>query len=187
MTAISTQITPQDLLEMEDGHRYELINGELVERNMGAMSSHIASNVNQIVSTHVRENGLGLVFTTDCGYQIYADDPDKVRFPDGSFIKSGRLPNDEPPGGHVRIAPDWALEVISPNDLAWKVQVKVQEYLEAGVKLVWVVYPDSKEVLVYQSRADFKRLSVKDEIRMNDIMPEFHCQVADFFSQPASD
>ena len=122
-----------------------------------------------------------MVFATDCGYQIYSDDSDKVRFPDGSFIQSGRLPNDEPPSGHIRIAPDWALEVISPNDLAWKVQVKAQEYLAVGVRVVWVVYPDSREVLVYHGDSEVERLSSNDELGGYVVFPGFSCPVSDIF------
>lgn len=139
-----------------------------------------------MIGNFVNEHSLGLVFAPDCGYQIYADDPDKVRFPDGSFVCSGRLPNDEPPDGHVRIAPDWALEVISPNDLAWKVQVKVQEYLEAGVQVVWVVYPDSREILIYRADQDVKRLSINDQLTGGDVLPGFACGVADIFIQDHS-
>lgn len=179
-------VTPEELLEMPDGHRFELIDGELVERNMGAESSRIAQIINRRIDNYAEERNLGLVWGPDCGYQIFPDDPDKVRYPDGSFIASGRLPGDEPPRGHVRIAPDLALEVVSPNDLAWKVDEKVQDYLDAGVRLVWVVFPDTRAVFVYRPDADVKRLTPQDHLSGEDILPGFSVPVAELFPIPAS-
>src|SRR5262245_19323125 len=124
MNTISTleQHSPEELLSLADGHRYELIDGQLVERKMGARASLIAAAIIHLLRQHARAQGLDLVFATDCGYQIFANNPGRVRFPDGSFIRRGRLPNDEPPAGHVRIAPDLVVEVVSPNDLAEEVE-----------------------------------------------------------------
>ena len=138
LPVVSQHYTPEDLLALPDGHRFDLVDGHLVERSMGAESSWIAQQVNHRLCSYVAESRRGLVLGPDCGYQIFSDDPNRVRFPAGSFIHSGRLPNDVPPRGHVRIAPDLILEVVSPNDLAWEVDVKVTEYLQAGVLLVWV-------------------------------------------------
>jgi Uma2 family endonuclease len=180
----ATMVTPEELLEMPDGHHYELIDGELVERNMGAESSRIAQLINQRTGAFADTHHLGLVWGPDCGYQIFSDDPDRVRYPDGSFIASGRLPGDEPPRGHVRIAPDLALEVVSPNDLAWKVDEKVQDYLDAGVHLVWVVFPDTRAVFVYRADADVKRLTPQDHLSGEDILPGFSVPVAELFPKP---
>jgi len=139
---VSHQYTPEDLLTMPDGHRFDLVDGHLVERHMGAESSWIAQQVNRRLGNDVAASQGGLVLGPDCGYQIFPDDPNQVRFPDGSFIRRGRLPHDVPPRGHVRIVPDLLIEVVSPNDLAWEVEVKVTEYLRAGVPLLWVFYPD---------------------------------------------
>ena len=179
-----TMVTPEELLEMPDGDRYELIDGELVERNRGAESSRIAQKINQRIGVFAESHHLGLVWGTDCGYQIFSDDPDKVRYPDGSFIASGRLPGDQPPKGHLRIAPDLALEVVSPNDLAWKVDEKVEDYLSAGVRLVWVIFPDTRAVFVHRPDADVKRLTRRDHLSGEDILPGFSVPVAELFPSP---
>src|SRR6266567_962345 len=97
------QPSPEMLLKEEFRNCYELIDGKLVERHMGAESSLIAAAVIFLLNQYVRAHKLGKVFATDCGYQIFPDDPNKVRFPDGSFIARGRLPDDKPPRGHIRI------------------------------------------------------------------------------------
>jgi hypothetical protein len=76
--------TPEDLLSMADGHCYDLVNGQLVERPMDAESSRIAQLINQRIGLFADSHQCGLVWGPDCGYQISADDPNKVRYPDGS-------------------------------------------------------------------------------------------------------
>ena len=147
-SVMSQRYTPEDLLAMADGHRFDLVDGQLVERNMGAESSWIAQQTNRYLGNYAETSKHGLVLGPDCGYQIFPDDPNRVRFPDGSFIRSGRLPNDALPRGHIRVVPELVLEVVSPNDLAWEVDLKVTEYLQAGVPLIWVFYPDTRTVSV---------------------------------------
>ncbi len=172
--------TPEALLAMPDGHRFELVDGHLVERNMGAESSWVAQQINRRLGNYA-EVHQGLVMGPDCGYQIFPDDSNRVRFPDGSFIQSGRLPHDQPPRGHVQIVPDLVIEVISPNDLAWEVEAKVAEYLRAGVLLIWVFYPDTRTVWVYRLDGDATRLSVGDQLTGEQRLPGFTCPVADVF------
>src|SRR3954466_10521833 len=106
---------PEDLLAMSKDLRYELVEGQLVEMPaMGAKANLIASELFRLLINHVKVGQLGLCFSDGCGYQCFAHDPKRVRFPDGSFVRSGRLPGDKPPDGHMRIAPDLAIEVVSP-------------------------------------------------------------------------
>jgi Uma2 family endonuclease len=180
-SVVSQRYTPEDLLAMPDGHRFELIDGRLVERNMGAESSWIALQVNHYLCSYIATTRSGLVLGPDCGYQIFPDDPHRVRFPDGSFIRSGRLPDDMPPRGHVRTVPDLVLEVVSPNDLAWEVEMKVADYLHAGVPLVWVCYPDTRTVWAYRAHGEVTRLGVGDTLSDPEVLPGFTCLVADIF------
>jgi Uma2 family endonuclease len=174
-------VTPEDLLQMPDGHHYELVNGKLVERNMGAESSGIAANFIRLVGQFVHAHNLGKVFVSDCGYQCFADDPKKVRYADGSFIARGRLPDDRTPKGHVRIAPDFAVEVVSPNDLADEVEAKRVEWLRAGVRLLWIVYPQTQTVHVYRLSAHPLALGGDDELKGDDVLPNFTCKAAELF------
>ncbi len=150
--------TPEELLALDDG-RYELINGQLVEKPVGAVSSMIALVATSLIRPYVHAHRLGLMFGADCGYQIFAADAGRVRYPDASFVRRGRLPNDKPPTGHMRIAPDWALEVISPNELAKDVDQKIEDYLQAGIRLIWVIYPDTRRVYVFRPNKQVSRLT----------------------------
>ena len=182
-TALAETIhTPEELLEMEAGHQFELINGQLVERNMGAESSRLSTILITKINSHSETNNLGLVFSQDCGYQVFADDPGRVRYPDGSFIRRGRLPDDKPPRGHVRIAPDLMIEVVSPNDIAWQIDERVDDFLKAGTPLVWVIYPDTRSVHVYRQGGSSARLTAEAELSGEDVLPGFTCKVADLFA-----
>lgn len=176
--------TPEDLLSMPDGDRYELVDGRLVERAMGFESSWIGGRVFSALSAHCDARSLGWVLPADASYQCFPDASDKVRKPDVSFINRGRLPDERPPTGHCRIAPDLAVEVISPNDLFAEVGEKVQEYLEAGVRLVWVVNPSTRFVHVHRPDGRASDLSGDDQVSGEDVVDGFSCRVADLFQSP---
>src|SRR5947208_12087963 len=117
VAALDTRPTPEDLLTMPDGEHYELVNGELVEKRMGTKSSWIAGEVQRRLGNFIETSRAGWVLPAEASYQCFPDDPKRVRRPDVSFIRRGRLPGEELPEGHTPIPPDLAVEVVSPNDL----------------------------------------------------------------------
>src|SRR5262245_46942445 len=127
--------TPEELLALPDGHRYELVDGRLVERKMGVVSSRLAAILIRMLDLFAHTHKLGLVFATDCGYQIFPAQPTKVRFPDGSFVRQDRLPAGKLPPGHFRVVPDLVVEAVSPNDEAEDLDQRIEEYLQVGVGL----------------------------------------------------
>jgi len=185
MTTTAARYTAQDLLTLSDSVNYELVDGNLVGRHMGSESSAIGLAIGVVLSNFVKANGLGHLFNADCGYQCFPGHPDWVRKPDVSFIKTGRLPDERVPEGHVRIAPDLAVEVISPGDIAYEVDEKVELYLAAGVRLVWVVNPKTRSVRIHRpsdSKAGpISALSESQRISGEDVLPGFQCDVAEFF------
>lgn len=175
--------TPEETLRIEDGHRYEWIDGQWVEKKiMGAKAGLILLRIMIRVGAFAEARQLGLPFSSDAGYLIFPDTPKRVCYPDGSLIRRGRLPDDQAPEGHIHIAPDLALEVVSPNDLAYEVEQKVVDYLQAGVSLVWVVYPNTRHVMVYRRNGPCSRLTPGDELSGEDLLPGFTCRIADIFA-----
>src|SRR4051794_13564335 len=153
MTTINAPatVTPEDLLTMPDAVNYELVDGRLVERNMGMESSEIAIRIALLLGTFLRGHPLGRLFGADASYRCFPTAPGKVRKPDVSFIRTSRLPGGRAPRrGHCSIPPDLAVEVVSPDDEATELDQKVDEYLTAGVPLVWLVWPESRTVVVYR-------------------------------------
>jgi Uma2 family endonuclease len=120
----------------------------------------------------------------DCSYQCFPDRPRLVRKPDVSFICLGRLPEEREPEGHVRIPPDLAIEVLSPNDLDYETDEKVAEYLAAGVRLVWVINPEYRTVLVYRADRSIAGAWEEGELDGEDVLPGFKCPARNLFLTP---
>ena len=153
-----THYTPEDLLSLPEYGRFELIDGQLVERKMGAKSSLAATNLLIRMGSFVQSNHLGLVFQADCGYQIFTEEPGRVRFADGSFIRHGKLSEDRVPQGHCRVVPDLVIEAVSPNDTAYALEEKIAQWLGAGVRLVWVLYPETQRMQVHRADGTVSKL-----------------------------
>lgn len=120
--------TPEDLLLLGSrGNGFELVGGCLVEKKSGGLASSIGSQLAALLVEHGQRAGRGWVLGPAGGYQCFPNDRRKVRKPDVSFIRCGRLPAERVPDGHIPLAPDLAVEVVSPNDTAYEVDTKVQE------------------------------------------------------------
>jgi Uma2 family endonuclease len=177
--------SPQDLLKMPDGDRFELVDGHLVEHTMSAWSSYVGGVVYQMMDSHARAKQLGWVLPEGTTFQCFPDDPNKVRRADVSFFSLERLSVEQAMSeGHLRIAPDLAVEVVSPNDLLYKVHEKIQDFLKAEVKLVWVVDPQARFVEVHRPRGAGTILREHDFLEGEDVLPGFRCRVGDLFLPP---
>lgn len=177
--------TPDDLLVLPYAAHYELVGGELVERKHASESNCVGGRLHALLAAHVAAEGLGWVFEQDAGFQCFDDDPDEVRKPDVSFVSHARLP-DGPPPGHCRVAPDVAVEVIAPHETYAEIEEKVDEYLAAGVRLVWVVNPPNRSVRVHRPDGSVTDLRQADDLAGEGVIPGFRCPVAALFEPPAT-
>lgn len=184
MTQTGIKMTAEELLGLtDDGKRYELVEGELREMTpAGARHGSATAALTVLLGQHVRANRLGMVLAAETGFRI-SRDPDTVRAPDVSFIARERIPPEGPPEGYWDLAPDLAVEVVSPNDTAAQVQSKVQMWLESGVHLVWVVYPDTRVVVAYKSLKEITTFTAEDTLGGEQVVPGFECAVAEIFEQ----
>jgi Uma2 family endonuclease len=166
----------ESTLAVPDG--YELIDGELVETKTGAKSSWTGGQVFQLLSTFCCTNNLGWLWPADQAYRCFANSR-TVRKPDVSFIRRGRLPNEELPDGDLRLAPDLAVEVVSPNDTVYELDAKIEEYLAAGVRLAWVINPDSRIAVLHRLDGTMAKVRHDQELSGEDVVPGFRCLLAD--------
>lgn len=180
-----SKCTPETLLAMPDGNAYELVDGELVERQMGFRSSRVGGRLFRLLDVYCDQEQLGWVLPSDAGYQCFSDDPHKVRKPDVSFIRAERLSARDEPEGWAKIAPDLAVEVVSPNDLFEAVAIKVNDYLLAGVALVWVIDTRTRKVYVFRREGRGEILTATDDLSGENVISGFRYHVADLFSPPA--
>jgi Uma2 family endonuclease len=177
-------MTAEDLEAMgaEAEKRYELIDGVLVEvegvgGRHGGMNIEIASELRNF--TRLRK--LGRVFSADTRF-IIRRDPDVVLMPDVSFIRADRIPPDGLWERTVPIPPDLATEIASPNDTMAEVRRKAQRYLDAGVPLVWIVWPRRRAVSVLRPGQPELLLTEDGELDGSDVIPGFRLPVAAIFA-----
>lgn len=100
--------------------------------------------------------------------------------PDVSFVAAAHIPPEGDPVGIWTIAPDLAVEIISPNDLIEEVEAKIREYFAAGVQQVWLVSPQFQMVTIYEAPTKATILQVGDELTSPALLPGFRCPVALF-------
>jgi Uma2 family endonuclease len=177
--------TPEDLLTMPNGEHYELVDGRLVEHKMSFWSSYVAGVIFRLLDQFCREHRLGWVSPEGTSFQCFPTLPGRVRKADVSFIRLPRLTLAQATTeGHCPIAPDLAVEVLSPNDTAYEIDEKVREFLDAGVPLIWVVNPEQRTVEIHRAGGPGAILRENDEISGEDVVPGFRCHVGDFCLPP---
>ena len=113
---------------------------------------------------------------------VLAQEPegrDTVRGLDFAFVAKDRMP-EQLPRRPLSIAPDLAVEIISPSNTAGDIEKKIQQLLEAGTALIWIVYPDLRSISV-QTRDGATTLKATDTLTGGDVLPGFEISVADIF------
>jgi Uma2 family endonuclease len=168
-------------LEHDDDHVDELDRGWLVrEPRPGTRHGWIALRLGSRLQTHVERERLGLV-CTESGF-VLRTEPRSLRGPDVSFVRMERLPEGEPGEGFLDLAPDLVAEVVSPSSSADQLHQKVVQYLQAGVRLVWLVHLRSRTVTEYRSADLIRLLHVNEELSAEDIVPGFRLPLTELFS-----
>ena len=171
-------LTAEELLRLNlPNKRTELVRGVLIVREpAGYQHGDVAARLMLAIGNHVQARALGRVFAAETGFTL-ARKPDTVRAPDVAFISNERLP-DPPPRGFAEMAPDLAVEVLSPDDRPGEVLEKVADWLKAGARLVWVVDPIRRVARVYRADGSASLLEENDALQGEDVLPGFSCALA---------
>jgi Uma2 family endonuclease len=177
--------TPNDLLVMPNGKEFELRNGNLVRRDRSFWASYVAGQIQVLLGNHCDKHSLGWVVGCGASYSRFPEAPDLVRRADVSFLRADRLSFERATEeGHLHIVPDLVAEVLSPNDLAYDVEVKVNEWLAAGVRLLWVVNPPVRQVRVMRIDGTAAIIKEDEQLSGEDVVPGFACRVGELFLSP---
>lgn len=163
-----------------DDLEYEVVNGIKEAKMAGGIHGRTIMRLGARLQMFVEQQQLGDFYSPDTTFVIGAED----RLPDLAFISNARLPEDGVPVGKWEIAPDLAIEVVSPTDLYRKVQLKLRDYFAAGVREVWLVEPELKIVTVYQSPTR-NTILTEDEELTSEVLPGFRCDLREIFASPA--
>jgi Uma2 family endonuclease len=183
-----TDVTPEELLAMLDGEHYELVDGVPEEKPTSLLSARVETGLRYILGGYCDDHGLGWVIGLTCGYRCFPWKPGQVRRPDVSFIARDRLPPPERwSDGYVTIPPDLAVEVTSPTDKVYGLEEKIEEYLRAGVRLIWMIHPEVRVIEVIRADGSTSRLRSGGELSGENVVPGFRCPVDALFPalQPA--
>jgi Uma2 family endonuclease len=167
-------------------HGYELIEGRLVKMSPGGnLHGEIAQAFGAILFMFVRQQRLGIVVGAETGFVIELPGrSETVLAPDAAFIRIDRVPprNSAERRKYLRLAPDLVVEVVSPNDTRPEVEAKAQFWLDAGVRLLWVAWPDTQMVEVWRSGIATATLTSVDMLDGYDVLPGFTHLVGDCFA-----
>lgn len=172
-------MTAEELLVLDlPGKSTELVRGHLIVREPpSTYHGVIAAKVTYILGAFVYPNALGSLIGQDTGFKIAAD-PDTVRAPDVAFVSSART-SAIGPRGYAALAPDLVVEIVSPGDRRGELLAKVGDWLDAGVRLVWVIDPGRREAHVHRRDGGVAVVTAVDSIDGEDVLPGFSCQLSE--------
>ena len=174
--------TVEDVVRIDDheDRLCELIDGVLVEKAMGFQESQIAVILIRLVGDFVAKHDLG-VLTGEAGMVRLLGD--QVRMPDVAFVSWERFEAAETEGvAAPEVVPDLAVEVLSPSNSPGEMSRKLQEYFQAGVRLVWYIDPATRNVTVYTSASRSKTVPQSGTLDGGKVLPGFKIAVSELFA-----
>ena len=166
----------------EDDPSYEVVRGVRVEPPpMANTAAAVAFELGHHLSLHARTEGIGRV-QVEMIYLIKPEENTRRR-PDVSFVSHARWPRETPipRGAAWPVVPDLAVEVVSPNDIAEDALLKIRDYFESGVRLVWVIYPELRVIHVFESFTTIRVLSGEQALDGGEVVRGFHLSLTTLF------
>ncbi len=186
MSTVLDRPAPAAWADEDDGdERYEILDGVRVELPpMSASNAVLAGRLARRMSNFADPAGVG-----EAHPDVLIKLPlllDRNRRPDVAFVPYSRWPRDRPvPRGNAwEVLPDLCVEFVSPTDRANDVREKVAEYVAAGVRLVWVLYPELGLADVYEAADRVRVLTRADSLDGGPVLPGFTLPLAELFPPP---
>ncbi len=159
----------------------ELVDGEILPMTPTFFQhGRTAGRLVRALQEHAEQTGAGEVVTAEVGF-VTRRNPDRVRAPDVAFVSRERLAGRDLDEGFFEGAPDLAVEILSPGDRAIEIQAKVDEYLAAGARLVWIVDPKAERLTVHRSKGSPSMLGLNDVVDGEDVLPGFRLALGKLF------
>jgi Uma2 family endonuclease len=180
MSTVIQEIPEAPELLTSDG-LYEIVNGKVVEKKMGLYEVHVLNLLDLFLGRFAFDNQLGNV-ESEMLFKL-SENSGTQRRPDIAFISYQKWPKGRkyPSSNAFTIVPDLMIEVVSPTNFANEVDEKVVEYLNAGVRMVWVVYPTTSRVYVHESLTSVKVITRTGELDGGDVLPGFRLSLDQIF------
>jgi Uma2 family endonuclease len=176
------QFTAEDLLRLADQGRYELVDGQLVEKPMAKKSNELAARVAGKLFVYLDRNPIARIYNEQ-GFRCFGRDGDKgrIRKPDVAVVLNDRVATDAGEEAFFSIRPDIAIEVMSPTDLVEDLQDKLEDYFSAQVPLVVIIHPTTRSIEVRRGRNEIEILSAGDVLSGEPVLSGFELKVEDLF------
>ncbi|HEX9001139.1 MAG TPA: Uma2 family endonuclease [Blastocatellia bacterium] len=175
--AVEPTTVSQAITTLDPDKSYEIVSGKPEEKEMpGAAHGVISARITIKLGIYLESNKIGEVFG-ETNFHI----GNNQRIPDVAFVAAENIPAEGIPETAWPMPPDLAIEVISPNDLHEKVSDKILEYLEAGVRQVWLVSPKHRSLTIFRSQTDVKVFAGDSELVSEDLLPGFRCGLREIF------
>jgi Uma2 family endonuclease len=177
----------EDVVAIHDreGRLFELVDGILLEKTAGTYEAWLAMRLGRLLGNHVEQHNLGLVLGADGMLRLA---PGLVRIPDVSFLSWERLPTRAVPDTPIaQLAPDLAVEIISRSNTRREMERKLDEYFDAGTRLVWYVYRLDRQVHVYDAPDRCVVLDENDTLDGGTVLPGFNLPLTELFRLPTGD
>ncbi|MEO6810028.1 MAG: Uma2 family endonuclease [Isosphaeraceae bacterium] len=176
-------ITAEEFLDMDLGEGFhELVRGEVIEVPPPKHPhGRVCMKIGYRLEFYGRESGYGYVLSNDTAV-VTERGPDTVRGADLMFYSKARLPESRLDDSALDIVPDLVVEVVSPGNRASEIRSKIHEYLNAGVFMVWIAYPQRRTLVIYR-RDDPIPITLTEADTLDNLpeLPGFRCPVAEFF------
>ena len=184
--AAAPPVTLEEYAGLPKHPRYELVKGVLIEQMAASEEhEHTGSLVVIRVGNHVLLNQLGRVYLSNRGYVTGPNSPATSRMPDVSFVSNARLAQPDLAGMLYDGAPDLAVEILSDSNTPAEIAQKIDEYLNAGGRAVWVIDIDARTLTLHTTDAPPLVLTDADTVDGGDYLPGFTCAVADLLPAAA--
>ena len=182
MATTTHLVTADELMRLsDDGHRYELVKGELLTMSpTSGKHGVVAMRLSRILANYIEDSDLGLTFAAETGFRL-EHDPDTVLAPDFAFVSRDRI-STLPDDGYVRLAPDLIVEVISASQSDKEIRLKAGLWISLGVKQVWLVQPKKRTVELFVKTDEHVLLRENDELTGGELIPGFRIRVSEIFS-----
>lgn len=175
--------TVEDVEKSPPDGEWELIDGVLAPVSPARFeSSSLALRIGRIVGNFVEAQELGQMTGADGGFVLF-NDRATIRAPDVAFVRNDRIPPEEDQHRFARLAPDLAVEVLSPSDRMASALGKISMYLEAGVEVVWLVDPVKRTITVFAGDESPTTLGEEDTLDGGRVLPGFSIRVADLLGK----
>jgi len=169
-------VKPMEMV-LDPEKSYEIVNGQPEEKERaGGKHGVICLNLGGELRNYLKTSKRGLV-CSEVNFNLGKNE----RIPDIAFVAAERIPPGGMPESVVGFAPDLAVEIISPNDVHDKVSEKVLEYLEAGVRQVWLISSKLQSITIFRSPTDVQVFTGESELVSEDLLPGFRCSLKEIF------